>query len=171
MEISWLPFPYDDSFRGLPSMWPQPFSCGNWSNEFNAIAGAGPSMWPQPFSCGNIKIRGARIATLLTLQCGHSLSAVEMPKTLGRQVLNIPPSMWPQPFSCGNTKTKLDSASCLVFLQCGHSLSAVEISNLPVEDEVTIPALQCGHSLSAVEMAAHRRLLQISMNLPFSRGP
>ena len=36
-------------------------------------------MWPQPFSCGNAFPAVIVTASKVSLQCGHSLSAVEMP--------------------------------------------------------------------------------------------
>ena len=88
-----------------PSMRPRPFGRGNVAAPVPAHAGEGlPSMRPRPFGRGNSKASVSPAWRCPSLQCGHVLSAVEMPN-----------SAWP---------TSTDWT-----LQCGHVLSAVEIGS------------------------------------------
>ena len=109
------------------SMGPRPFSRGNGRRE--ARRGPGPRSFngATAFQPWKSERRMLRETTMITLQWGHGLSAVEI-------------------------RMRDENESERWQLQWGHGLSAVEISVSVFPQTMTSTPLQWGHGLSAVEI-------------------
>ena len=133
-------------------------------------------MGPQPNSCGNAEHPESQ-SSALSLQWGHSQTAVEtcnrdgipdvglcasmgpQPNSCGnraglrhdRAVRRA--SMGPQPNSCGNEHSVSVGPAAEWRLQWGHSQTAVETVELTEAQLDSLAELQWGHSQTAVETA------------------
>ncbi len=107
-------------------------------------------MRPRRFGRGEPQSLRSMSPQMMTLQCGHGVSAVENGANL-RDVWTIAsPSMRPRRFGRGEPRWPGSASVCRRPLQCGHGVSAVENYDTSQQDRGG-KILQCGHGVSAVE--------------------